>query len=101
MVEVSRQTLLVVVAALLAVVSGPACARHGRDRAPRGSRATELLELSDGEAARLLVLEHHSARQAGLLTERTRRELFRARHGATRHVAADAPGELVCLDTFY
>lgn len=50
---------------------------------------------------RLLVLEHHSARQAGLLTERTRRELFRARHGATRHVAADAPGELVCLDTFY
>ena len=50
---------------------------------------------------RLLVLEHHSARQAGLLTERTRRALWRSRHGATRHVAADEPGELVCLDTFY
>ena len=50
---------------------------------------------------RLLVLEHHSARQAGLLTERTRRQLWRARHGATRHVVAHEPGELVCLDTFY
>jgi transposase InsO family protein len=50
---------------------------------------------------RLLVLEHHSARQAGLLTERTRRALWHGRHGATRHVTADAPGELVCLDTFY
>ena len=50
---------------------------------------------------RLLVLEHQSARQAGLLTERTRRQLWRARHGATRHVVADEPGELVCLDTFY
>jgi transposase InsO family protein len=36
-----------------------------------------------------------------LLTERTRRALWRARHGAARHVAADEPGELVCLDTFY
>jgi transposase InsO family protein len=50
---------------------------------------------------RLLVLEHHSAHQAGLLTERTRRALWRSRHGATRHVMADEPGELVCLDTFY
>jgi transposase InsO family protein len=50
---------------------------------------------------RLLVLEHHSARQAGLLTERTRRGLWRARHGTTRHVAAEQPAELVCLDTFY
>jgi transposase InsO family protein len=50
---------------------------------------------------RLLVLEHHSARRAGLLTERTRRRLWRARHGTTRHVAAAEPGELVCLDTFY
>jgi transposase len=50
---------------------------------------------------RLLVLEHHSAHQAGLLTERTRRALWRRRHGATRHVMADEPGELVCLDTFY
>lgn len=50
---------------------------------------------------RLLVLEHHSARAAGLLTERTRRALLRVRHGATRHVEATTPGELVCLDTFY
>jgi len=51
--------------------------------------------------ARLLVLEHQSARQTGLLTERTRRQLWGARHGATRHVVAHEPGELVCLDTFY
>jgi transposase InsO family protein len=50
---------------------------------------------------RLLVLEHHSATQAGLLTERTRQVLWRLRHGRTRHVAAERPGELVCLDTFY
>jgi transposase len=50
---------------------------------------------------RLLVLEHHSARQAGLLTERTRQLLWRLRHGRTRHVAASMPGDLVCLDTFY
>jgi transposase InsO family protein len=50
---------------------------------------------------RLLVLEHHSARRAGLLTERTRRALWRLRYGRTRHVAATQPGELVCLDTFY
>jgi transposase InsO family protein len=45
---------------------------------------------------RLLALEGHSAASAGLLTERTRRTLSR-----TRHVQADEPGELVCLDTFY
>lgn len=50
---------------------------------------------------RLLVLEHHSARTAGLLTERTRRALWRLRHGSTRHVGAERPGDLVCLDTFY
>lgn len=50
---------------------------------------------------RLLVLEHRSAQEAGLLTERTRRSLWRARHGATRHVEAQVAGELVCLDTFY
>jgi len=50
---------------------------------------------------RLLVLEHQSARQMGLLTERTRRALWRARYGRTRHVEAEVPGELVCLDTFY
>lgn len=47
---------------------------------------------------RLLVLELHSAERAGLLTERTRRSL---RQRKTRHVMAETPGELVCLDTFY
>jgi transposase InsO family protein len=51
--------------------------------------------------ARLAGLEHHAARTAGLLTERTRRRLWRARYGRTRHVEASRPGELVCLDTFY
>jgi Integrase core domain/Helix-turn-helix domain len=50
---------------------------------------------------RLLVLEHHSARATGLLTQRTRRLLWRLRHGQTRHVEAERPGELLCLDTFY
>ena len=47
---------------------------------------------------RLLVLEVHSAKSAGLLTERTRRDLSRRR---VRHVQAEKPGELVCIDTFY
>ena len=50
---------------------------------------------------RLLVLEHHSARAAGLLTERTRQALWRLRHGRARHVEAAEPAELFCLDTFY
>lgn len=50
---------------------------------------------------RLLVLEHHSARQAGLLTERTRQALWRLRHGRTQHVEVRRPGELLCLDAFY
>jgi transposase InsO family protein len=48
---------------------------------------------------RLAVLEVHSATQ-GLLTERTQRALRRARSGEV-HVAAEHPGELVCVDTFY
>jgi transposase InsO family protein len=47
---------------------------------------------------RLLVLEGHSAKSAGLLTERTRRNLSRRK---VRHVRAEKPGELVCIDTFY
>jgi len=47
---------------------------------------------------RLLVLEVHSAKRAGLLTERTRRNLSRRK---VRHVQAETPGELVCIDTFY
>jgi transposase InsO family protein len=50
---------------------------------------------------RLAVLEHHSARAAGLLTERTRRRLWHVQHGRTQHVHATTPGELVCFDTFY
>src|SRR3989449_9797106 len=51
--------------------------------------------------ARLTVLEHQAAHTVGLLTERTRRRLWQARHGRTRHVEAQQPGELVCLDTVY
>ena len=47
---------------------------------------------------RLLVLEVHSAKHAGLLTDRTRRTLSRRK---VRHVLAEKPGELVCIDTFY
>jgi len=50
---------------------------------------------------RLAILEHHSARAAGLLTERTRRRLWRAQYGRSQHVQATTPGELVCIDTFY
>lgn len=49
---------------------------------------------------RLARLEHHSAGTCGLLTERTRRQLARARQQA-RHLHAETSGELVCLDTFY
>ena len=49
-------------------------------------------------AQRLLVLEVHSAQTAGLLTDRTRRNLSRRK---ARHVQAEKPGELVCIDTFY
>ncbi len=38
--------------------------------------------------ARLTVLEQQAARTAGLLTERTRQRLWRARYGRTRHVEA-------------
>jgi transposase InsO family protein len=51
--------------------------------------------------ARLAVLEHQAVQTAGLLTERTRRRLWQARHGRARHVAATEPGQLVCRDTFY
>jgi len=47
---------------------------------------------------RLLVLEMHSAKSAGLLTERTRRNLARRK---VRHVQEEKPGDLVCIDTFY
>ncbi len=49
---------------------------------------------------RMALLERHSACRAGLLTERTRRELQKARSRG-RHVQSKHPGDLVCLDTFY
>lgn len=51
---------------------------------------------------RLGLLETHSAKRAGLLTERTRRQLEKVRPTPSRqHVEAKEPGELVCLDCFY
>jgi transposase InsO family protein len=51
---------------------------------------------------RLGRLEAHSAERAGLLTERTRKQLEKARPiPSPRHVEAKTPGELVCLDCFY
>ena len=51
---------------------------------------------------RLGVLEAHSAERQGLLTERTRKQLEKARPTPSRrHVEANHPGELVCLDCFY
>jgi transposase InsO family protein len=48
------------------------------------------------------VLERHSARRAGLLTERTRKTLAKARPTPSqRHVEAKNPGDLVCFDCFY
>jgi hypothetical protein len=53
-------------------------------------------------ALRLGLLERHSAQRAGLLTERTRRALQRARAlPSQRHVWAQEVGELICLDCFY
>src|SRR3989304_1828598 len=50
---------------------------------------------------RLAVLEAHSAQAAGLLTERTRRQMGAAQRRQAPHIQADQPGELVCVDTFY
>jgi transposase len=51
---------------------------------------------------RLGLLEAHSAKHAGLLTKRTRKQLEKARPTPSRrHVEAKEPGELVCLDCFY
>jgi transposase InsO family protein len=48
------------------------------------------------------LLERHSAAKAGLLTERTRRVLQKARPTPSRaHIEAEGPGELVGFDCFY
>jgi transposase len=53
-------------------------------------------------AERFGILERHSARRAGLLTERTRRALEKARPMASsRHVEAKQVGDLAGLDCFY
>jgi len=49
---------------------------------------------------RLAVLEAHFAQAAGLLTERTRRQLAAGQRRQAPHIQASQPGELVCLDTF-
>ncbi len=76
--------------------------RQGIEMAPstvyRGLRRMRL----GTRRERLGVLEHHSAQRAGLLTERTRRALQKARPmPSQRHVEASRPGDLVCLDCFY
>ena len=51
---------------------------------------------------RLGLLEAHSATRAGLLTQRTRKQLEKARPTpSSRRVEAKEPGELICLDCFY
>ncbi len=48
------------------------------------------------------ILELHSATKAGLLTERTKRTLEKARPMPSRaHIEAEEPGELVGFDCFY
>jgi transposase InsO family protein len=48
------------------------------------------------------LVERHSASRAGLLTERTRKALEKARPTPSqRHVEANDPGELVCFDCFF
>ena len=47
---------------------------------------------------RPLVLESRSAKSTGLLTERTRQTLTQRK---VRHVQAERPGALICIDTFY
>jgi hypothetical protein len=75
----------------------PAPARSWRRTLTRRLLAVAIAEATWG-AARLaayaqrlwrLMLEHQSAAQAGLLTERTRQALWRVRHRSTRHVEAE------------
>lgn len=48
------------------------------------------------------LLERHSASRVGLLTERTRKALEKARPTPSRrHVQARLPGQLVCFDCFF
>ncbi len=71
-----------------------ACPTKG-PRLPKHGGAIWRMGLGRREA-RLLAVEGHGAKTAGLLTERTRRNLRR-----TGHIARDDPGEPVCLDTFF
>ena len=89
---------------LLVFLISPLCARASQLR-----RRTRLMlrSISHDVAIWLALrnfglLERHSASRAGLLTERTRRALEKARPTPSRrHVEAKEPGELVCFDCFY
>lgn len=63
-------------------------------------RILRRLNLST-RAQRIGIVEAHSAKHTGLLTERTRRQLQTARGRSGQHIQADVPGELVSLDCFY
>ncbi len=61
-----------------------------------------VLEQRLGAASWSSILEQHSAARAGLLSERTKRNLEKARPTPSRaHIEADEPGELVGFECFY
>ena len=63
---------------------------------------SSILEQHLGAASWSSILEQHSAARAGLLSERTKRNLEKARATPSRaHIEADEPGELVGFECFY
>ncbi len=63
---------------------------------------SSVLEQHLGAASWSSILEQHSAARAGLLSERTKRNLEKARATPSRaHIEADEPGELVGFECFY
>ena len=77
-------------------------ALHGLQLAPSTVyRALKRHRLGT-RSQRFGILELHSATKAGLLTERTKRTLEKARPTPSRaHIEADEPGERVGFDCFY
>jgi transposase InsO family protein len=68
----------------------------------RQHRAAAAASPRLGHPAAMAAGPRASQRHAGgLLTERTRQSLWRVRHGHARHVEAEQPADLFCLDTFY
>ncbi len=85
---------------------GPQSASAGHPEAAfRGLGAaswSSILEQHLGAASWSSILEQHSAARAGLLSERTKRNLEKARATPSRaHIEADEPGELVGFECFY